>query len=122
MSHLQMLGSPAYEWIPGEKRNKLEAKSRKLLLVGYSSQHKAYRFLNPNNDKLTVSRDCRFLPLNEVRSAEPQKGRIVDYPFRLLEHSKAEVPVIPAKVDESEDESDESDLLGFETSYDDANE
>nr|XP_029714217.1 uncharacterized protein LOC115258278 [Aedes albopictus] len=78
--------------------------------------------MDPSNDKLTVSRDCRFLSKDEVRTAESQQGSIVDYPFKLLEQQKPDAPVIPANVDDSDDESDESDFRGFETSYDDANE
>lgn len=109
-------------YLGGEKRGKLDAKSRKLLFVGNSSQHKAYRFMDPSNDKLTVSRDCKFVSLDEARTAESQQGSTIDFPFRLREQPIADVPVIPADEDESDHESNESDLNGFETSCEDSNE
>ena len=35
ISHLKVFGSPAFVWIPDVYRTKLDAKSQKLMLVGY---------------------------------------------------------------------------------------
>lgn len=79
------------------------------------------------HDKLIVGRDYRFLSLDKGQSAEPEQGSTLYYPFKLLEQKIADVSFIPATVheseyesNESEEESDEPDLEGFETSCDDA--
>ena len=46
ISHLKVLGSLAFIWIPDVSRTKLDAKSQKLMLAGYSSLHKAYRLID----------------------------------------------------------------------------
>lgn len=46
VSHFRIFGSYAYVHIPKTLRQKLDAKSQKLLLVGYSETQKAYRFFD----------------------------------------------------------------------------
>ncbi|KMQ89362.1 hypothetical protein RF55_11018 [Lasius niger] len=48
---------------PDAKRSKLGAKAQKLTFVGYSNEHKGYRFLNRATDRITISRDARFIEL-----------------------------------------------------------
>jgi len=47
--------------VPEAKRSKLEAKAQKLVFVGYSNDHKGYRFLDRETDRITISRDARFI-------------------------------------------------------------
>lgn len=65
LRHLRIFGSDAYVHIPKVKRNKLDERAVKLKLVGYSHEHKAYRFVNPETDCITISRDARFVE-NEI--------------------------------------------------------
>lgn len=46
------------------KRTKLDRKAQRLVFVGYCEDRKAYRFLDPSNDTITISRDARFIELN----------------------------------------------------------
>lgn len=60
ISHLKVFGSIAYVWIPAAKRSKLDTKSQKLMMTGYSDQHKAYRLIDLDTDSLIFSRDVVF--------------------------------------------------------------
>ena len=60
INHLKVFGSLAYVGIPDTKRTKLDSKSQKLMLTGYSHTHKAYRLIDVNTDRLIFSRDVGF--------------------------------------------------------------
>lgn len=55
VSNLKVFGSPAYAHIPRQHRNKLQAKAEKGVLVGYSTDKKAYRLYMAN--RIITSRD-----------------------------------------------------------------
>ena len=42
---------------PDEKRKKLDAKSKKCILVGYLNEKKGYKFYNPQTKQVQVIRD-----------------------------------------------------------------
>ena len=60
ISHLKVFGSLAFVWIPDASRTKLDAKSQKLMLAGYSSLHKAYHLIDVATSRLIYSRDVVF--------------------------------------------------------------
>ena len=60
ISHLKVFGSLAFVWIPDASRTKLDAKSQKLMLVGYSSLHKAYRLIDVETSCPIYSRNVVF--------------------------------------------------------------
>eukprot|EP00253_Pinus_taeda_P004299 PITA_04299 len=60
ISHLKVFGSIAYTWIPAAKRSKLDSKSQKLMMTGYSDHHKAYRLIDIATGRLSFSRDVVF--------------------------------------------------------------
>ena len=57
---LKVFGSLAFVWVPNALRTKLDAKSQKLMLVGYNSLHKAYRLIDVETSCLICSRDVVF--------------------------------------------------------------
>lgn len=59
-SHLRIFGSICFSHIPHGKRGKLEDKSEKCILVGYSENSKAYKLYNPINKRIIISRDVIF--------------------------------------------------------------
>lgn len=61
ISHFRIFGSQAYVHIPSVKRTKFQSKAQKLTFVGYCEDRKAYRFLNPETDRITISRDAQFV-------------------------------------------------------------
>ena len=60
VSHLRVFGCDAYGLIPKDEREKLDAKSRKCILVGYGEVTKGYRLFDPERGKVFLSRDIVF--------------------------------------------------------------
>ncbi|KAK8935338.1 hypothetical protein KSP39_PZI014000 [Platanthera zijinensis] len=60
MSHLKTFGCIAFTHINKGGGDKLESKSQKCILLGYSNESKAYRLLEPNTKKITIARDVIF--------------------------------------------------------------
>ena len=60
LSYVRIFGSFAYVHIPDKKRQKLDPKSKKCILVGYSLEQKGYKCFNPSTRKVRVSRDVVF--------------------------------------------------------------
>ena len=60
LSHVRIFGSIAYVHIPDATRQKLDPKSEKCILVGYSLEQKGYKCYNPITRKARTSRDVVF--------------------------------------------------------------
>ncbi|KAK2577584.1 hypothetical protein KPH14_000901, partial [Odynerus spinipes] len=65
MSDVHTFGMRVYAHVPKELRKKLDDKAKELRFIGYSEETKGYRLLDINNDKVTVSRDVRFVKEND---------------------------------------------------------
>ena len=65
VSHLKVFGSVAYAHVPSQQRTKLEDKCKKYVFIGYDEMTKAYKLLDPINQKVIVSRDVRVDEANE---------------------------------------------------------
>ena len=50
-----------YVLIPGEQRNKLEAKSAKGMFIGYTHAQKGYKCYIPESRRVMISRDVKFV-------------------------------------------------------------
>ena len=61
MNVLRVFGCTAMVHIPKEKRHKLAAKPMECIMVGYSSESKAYRLYNNEKNESIISRDVMFL-------------------------------------------------------------
>jgi hypothetical protein len=44
-------------WIPDEKRTKLDAKRKKMMITGYNDNHKVYKLVDLDTNKVSFSRD-----------------------------------------------------------------
>lgn len=102
LSHFRVFGSQAYVHVPDTKRKKLDSKARKLTFVGYAMEQKAYRFLDIETDQIIVSRDARFIEMDngstsvEVHVESKKKNETVaengkDIEMVLLKEGKEEV-------------------------------
>jgi hypothetical protein len=60
ISHLRVFGSVCYAHIPKEKRQKLDDKSERCILLGFSEGTKGYRLYNLEQKKIIASRDVIF--------------------------------------------------------------
>ena len=60
LRHPRIFGSIAYVHVADEKQRKLDPKSEKCILVGYSHEQKGYKCYNPQTKQTPVSRDVEF--------------------------------------------------------------
>lgn len=121
VEHMKVFGSVAYVHIPNVKRSKMDAKSEKLVFVGYCSDRKAYRFVDPATDKLTISRDVRFLELPNgsiERSASEIKNNSSSIEL-ILDGGKGKIQEEPAIADDPvQEQRTTEDEEGEELYYD----
>ncbi|KAL0641221.1 hypothetical protein Bca4012_102626 [Brassica carinata] len=61
LEHMKIFGCLCFVMVPGELRNKLEARSSKAMFVGYSSSQKGYKCYDPNTRRVLVSREVKFV-------------------------------------------------------------
>ncbi|MCO5550654.1 hypothetical protein L7F22_004143 [Adiantum nelumboides] len=60
VSTLKVFGCVAYMHILDEKRRKLDVKSERCVFTGYDMYSKGYRLVNPDTNKIHISRDVIF--------------------------------------------------------------
>ncbi|KAG7594092.1 Integrase catalytic core [Arabidopsis thaliana x Arabidopsis arenosa] len=61
IDHLRVFGCVCFVLVPGEQRNKLDAKSTRCMFLGYSTTQKGYKCYDPTSNRTFVSRDVKFL-------------------------------------------------------------
>lgn len=127
VEHMKVFGSLAYVHIPNVRRTKMDAKSQKLVFMGYCSDRKAYRFVDPETDKLTISRDARFLELRNGSLERPgSKVRNTGFVEVSLENGRTKIQEEPAIIDHriQEERTNQDELeedLYYDTSEDPPN-
>lgn len=67
LSHAKVFRCEAYVHIPDQHRKKRDTKSRKLIFVGYQGDSRNYRLIDPETNKIIISRDVVF---NEYTKTE----------------------------------------------------
>jgi hypothetical protein len=111
VSHLKVFGSTAYTWIPAAKRTKLDPKSKKMMLTGYSDTHKAYRLVDVDTDKVSFSKDVVDEEVGPFHT--PPAFRVTEQP-EVIEDSGVKLPIAPpeggkdSEHDDEESKQDES--------------
>lgn len=75
LNHLRVFGCSAMVHIPHQKRRKFDAKSEKMIFIGYCDESKGYRLYDPVKKVVTTSRDViffedEFMALNNEKSVE----------------------------------------------------
>lgn len=68
LSDIKCFGSTAIVHQPKQSRKKLDNVDQRCLFMGYKSGSKAYRLLDTSTSKIIISRDVRFLPLDDDES------------------------------------------------------
>lgn len=62
LSGLRVFGCIAYAFVPKQKRQKMDAKAKKYIMVGYGDTCKGYRLSDPSNPRVVIySRTVSFL-------------------------------------------------------------
>lgn len=72
--NFQIFGSEVYVHISKEMRQKLDAKSKKGLFVGYEDDSKAFRIYYPDELKIVIARDVVFKPVPDMEEGEEKNG------------------------------------------------
>ncbi|KAK9121298.1 hypothetical protein Syun_018915 [Stephania yunnanensis] len=60
VEHFRIFGCIGYVHVPDVKRTKLDDKSVKCIMIGYSSESKAFKMFDPIEKKVRISRDVIF--------------------------------------------------------------
>ena len=60
LGHLRVFGCMAYMHINASEQSKLDAKSKKMVFIGYPHGVKRYRLWDPLEKKTTISKDVVF--------------------------------------------------------------
>ena len=60
LSHMRVFGSQCWYVLPKKDVQKLDARTREALMMGYSTQSKGYKLCDADAGKFVVSRDITF--------------------------------------------------------------
>ena len=108
----RVFGENCAVWIPKEKRKKLDDTSVIMKFVGYDEEAKAYRLVDPETKRITLSRDVSFL--------KPSDGTVIDKKSdELIIDLDACKESVNQNVDEDNEDEEynsdsEGDFYGFE--------
>ncbi|WZY86882.1 hypothetical protein YC2023_033266 [Brassica napus] len=72
VDYLRVFGCLCFVLVPGELRNKLDARSTKAMFIGYSTTQKGYKCYDPATRRVLVSRDVKFI---EARGYYEEKNQ-----------------------------------------------
>uniref|UniRef100_A0A0D2ZWQ2 Retroviral polymerase SH3-like domain-containing protein n=1 Tax=Brassica oleracea var. oleracea TaxID=109376 RepID=A0A0D2ZWQ2_BRAOL len=61
VDYLKVFGCLCFVLVPGELRNKLDARSTKAMFIGYSTTQKGYKCYDPETRRVLISRDVKFI-------------------------------------------------------------
>ncbi|KAM2946602.1 hypothetical protein COP2_029388 [Malus domestica] len=113
IQHLRVFGSLGYSLIPGNLRQKLDETSVIGIFIGYGTCEKGYRLLNPENQKVTISRDVIFYE-NGTWDWDRQKIKEVYIPIAASESSEMK------EADEDSDSMEQAVAEGSQTQLTDS--
>lgn len=93
LGFMRIFGTKAIALQKGVKGNKFEAKGKSLVMVGYSSESKAYRLWCPRTKTIIKSRDVRFLEnvTLEEESTNKNINEILEIPINLMLNKETEI-------------------------------
>lgn len=105
LTHLRIFGSEAYVNVPKQQLKKLDARAKKMILVGYESNSSNYRLFDPKNKKVIVSRDVTF---HEVvgPSVLSEKGESSELILPKNEEGEANEEIVQAPAEEDDDDDE----------------
>lgn len=107
LSHIKVFGCKAMVHVPKEKRRKLDAKSNECILMGYSTESKAYRLFDPKTHKIVVSRDVIFVERNtkvienEIKTNPSLSSIVLTFGEELVNANSGEEAVVELDIDSS---------------------
>ena len=78
VNHFRVFGSTCYALIPKVQRNKIGARSRKCIFLGYSNTSKGYRLFDEVNKKFVIARYVIFLESSKTDNVFERKINRLD--------------------------------------------
>lgn len=94
LGFMRTFGTKAIALQKGVKGNKFEAKGKSLIMVGYSSESKAYRLWCPRTKTIIKSCDVRFLEnvISEEGSTNENTNEMLEIPINLKLNKETKIP------------------------------
>lgn len=99
LEYLRTFGSVAYVRIPEQLRQKLDARGKKVILLGYDTSLKNYRLLDLENNSVIRSRDVNVL------DTEPENSEDNYWEYEAKEKPKEISPMIDDVMPKSSNEN-----------------
>jgi len=94
ISHFRRFGCPAFVHVPKKERKHLHSHTRKCIMLGYQPGTKAWRFWDPAQRKVIISRDAVFL------EQQAQGGNVQDSVPAPLKPLSCTTPTFASSDDE----------------------
>lgn len=115
LKHIRIFGCKAMVHVPKEKRSKFAPKSIECILVGYCGHAKGYRLLNPQTNKIIVSRDVIFFEAEDkVNEIKEPKLNLQSFIADFSENDDVE----SSSTNNSEGEAEEESSIANESAAD----
>ncbi|RVX14987.1 Retrovirus-related Pol polyprotein from transposon TNT 1-94 [Vitis vinifera] len=92
LKNLRTFGCLYFSYVPQVKRDKLDKKAEPGVFIGYSNSSKAYRIFQPQNGKILVSRDVKFMEDRQWNWEESIKMKLPKVP-QYFDEDIDDVPV-----------------------------
>uniref|UniRef100_A0A2N9IGQ9 CCHC-type domain-containing protein n=1 Tax=Fagus sylvatica TaxID=28930 RepID=A0A2N9IGQ9_FAGSY len=77
-SFMRIFGCPAYVYISGEDRSKLDPKSKKCIFLGFKKGVKGYKLWDPVAQKVVISRDVVFDEKSMTKAFKEEKSQAAE--------------------------------------------
>jgi len=92
LQNLKIFCCLCFSFVPQVKRDKLDKKVEPGVFIGYSSTSKAYRNFQPQNEKILVSRDVKFMEDQQWSWEEPIRKHLQKFP-QFFDDDVDDIPV-----------------------------
>ena len=109
VEYFRIFGCVGHVHIPDVKRTKLDDKSVKCVLLGYSSESKAFRIYDPAKKKIHISRDVIF---EEEKAWDWSSSNSVEQAVELDWNDKSDGAALEGGNDTPGDADDQADQTG----------
>ena len=105
VSHFKIFGCDCYVYVPNNERNKLQPKSTKCILLGYSDDKNAYKLYEPTTKTIVSSHDMVFKEEQHVVEDEKKSSTLSSSDeVAYYELGPSVIPTLKEEEESSDDE------------------
>lgn len=110
ISHFRVFGSPCWYHVQDPPNGKLGSRAKEAILIGYASNHKAYKLYDFSSSKVVISRDVIFeeAKMNEMLKDLPSDS--IEYPDDISSTAKEAIREVEESNAEKEYKVSEPDV------------